>query len=184
MFAGDQLENAVDITAEFAPVIAQCGRFGLFTVVDAWPFAVLTVAATVLDRRAGGVVLVLALLQRRGLRVPRWFLLVPTRIGATSLSLYGVALTVFGTPTVIGIATLEQPTPWQARPLVGRRRWVSWSPWGRTDAGGSCASPRSRRSNTRVPRDRTWRPSTVIRSRPRPRRGRRRCARSGRECRT
>lgn len=82
MFAGDQLENAVDITAEFAPVIAQCGRFGLFTVVDAWPFAVLTVAATVLDRRAGGVVLVLALLQRRGLRVPRWFLLVPTWIGA------------------------------------------------------------------------------------------------------
>lgn len=52
--AGDQLETVVDVTEEFVPVIAQHERFGLFTVVAAWPFAVCTVAAAVLDRRTGG----------------------------------------------------------------------------------------------------------------------------------
>jgi hypothetical protein len=52
--AGDQLAAALDVTAEFAPVIAQHGRFGLFTVVAAWPFAVLAIGAAVLGRRASG----------------------------------------------------------------------------------------------------------------------------------
>jgi hypothetical protein len=54
--AGDQLEAALDVTAEFAPVIAQHGRLGLFTVVAAWPFAVLATGAAVLARRADGSV--------------------------------------------------------------------------------------------------------------------------------
>jgi hypothetical protein len=52
--AGDQLEAAIDVTAEFAPVIAQHGQFGLFTVVAAWPFAVLATAAAALGRRRSG----------------------------------------------------------------------------------------------------------------------------------
>jgi hypothetical protein len=52
--AGDQLAAALDVTAEFAPVIAQHGRFGLFTVVAAWPFAVLAIGTALLGRRAIG----------------------------------------------------------------------------------------------------------------------------------
>ncbi|GAA3096715.1 hypothetical protein GCM10010464_70320 [Pseudonocardia yunnanensis] len=52
--AGDQLEAAIDVTAEFAPVIAQHGQFGLFTMVAAWPFAVLAIVAAVLSRRPSG----------------------------------------------------------------------------------------------------------------------------------
>lgn len=55
-FAGDQLEAAIDVTAAFAPVIAQHGRFGLYTAVATWPFAVLAIGAFVLDRRASGPV--------------------------------------------------------------------------------------------------------------------------------
>lgn len=53
-FAGDQLEAALNVTAEFAPVIAQHGQFGLSTAIAAWPFAVLAIAAVVLDRRGSG----------------------------------------------------------------------------------------------------------------------------------
>ncbi|HVL82962.1 MAG TPA: DUF2231 domain-containing protein [Pseudonocardia sp.] len=53
-FAGDQLEAALDVTAAFAPVIAEHGRLGLFTVVAAWPFAVLAIGAALLDRRGTG----------------------------------------------------------------------------------------------------------------------------------
>ncbi|WP_232665331.1 DUF2231 domain-containing protein [Pseudonocardia sp. TRM90224] len=52
--AGDQLEAAIEITPGFAPVIAQHGRFGLYTVVASWIFAVLTVASVVLERRMTG----------------------------------------------------------------------------------------------------------------------------------
>lgn len=54
--AGDQLAAAIRITAEFAPVIAQHGTFGLYTAIAAWPFAVLAIGAVVLDRRASGTV--------------------------------------------------------------------------------------------------------------------------------
>jgi hypothetical protein len=49
--AGDQLEAAIDVTAEFAPVIAQHASYGLFTMISAWPFAVLALGAAVLARR-------------------------------------------------------------------------------------------------------------------------------------
>ncbi len=50
-----------------------------------------------------GVLLVLALLQRWGLRIPRWLLLLPAWIGGVSLTLYGVPLAVWGTLTLTGI---------------------------------------------------------------------------------
>lgn len=54
MLAGEQLEAALNITPEFAPVIEQHSSFGLSTVIASWPFAVLAVAAAVLARRPGG----------------------------------------------------------------------------------------------------------------------------------
>lgn len=54
--AGEQLQAAIGVTAEFAPVIAQHASFGLFTVLAAWPFAVLAIGAVVLDRRTSGSV--------------------------------------------------------------------------------------------------------------------------------
>jgi len=53
-FAGEQLEDAIEITPGFQPVIDQHERFGLFTVFASWPFAVLAIAAIVLARRGDG----------------------------------------------------------------------------------------------------------------------------------
>lgn len=50
-----------------------------------------------------GVLLVLALLYRWGLRLPRWLLLLPAWIGGVSLLLYGVPLAVWGTLMLTGI---------------------------------------------------------------------------------
>ena len=50
-FAGDQLAAAIEITPGFQPVIDEHGRLGLYAVVAAWPFALLTVLAAVLGRR-------------------------------------------------------------------------------------------------------------------------------------
>lgn len=59
--AGEQLEDAIEITPGFEPVIDQHERFGTLTVVAAWPFALLAVAAYLLARRdRGRVVGVLA----------------------------------------------------------------------------------------------------------------------------
>ncbi|GAA3244206.1 hypothetical protein GCM10017691_49980 [Pseudonocardia petroleophila] len=52
--AGEQLEDAIEITPGFEPVIEQHERFGTFTVFAAWPFAVLAVAAFLLARRDRG----------------------------------------------------------------------------------------------------------------------------------
>jgi len=52
--AGRQLEAAIGVTPQFAPVIAQHSQFGYYTVVTTWPFAVLAIAAAVLGRRASG----------------------------------------------------------------------------------------------------------------------------------
>ncbi|HXV94075.1 MAG TPA: DUF2231 domain-containing protein [Pseudonocardia sp.] len=54
MLTGEQLEAAIDVTPEFAPVIEQHAQFGTLTVWTTWPFAVLAIAAVVADRRAGG----------------------------------------------------------------------------------------------------------------------------------
>ena len=43
-----------------------------------------------------GVLLVLALLHRWGLHIPRWLLLLPAWIGGVSLTLYGVPLAAWG----------------------------------------------------------------------------------------
>lgn len=51
--AGEQLEDAIDITPGFEPVIDQHERFGTFVVITAWPFALLAVAAFVLAWRGG-----------------------------------------------------------------------------------------------------------------------------------
>jgi hypothetical protein len=55
-FAGEQLEEALDVTPEFAPVIDQHAQFGNLTVWTTWPFAALAIAAVVADRRARGSV--------------------------------------------------------------------------------------------------------------------------------
>lgn len=47
-FAGQQLEDLIEITPGFQPVIDQHESFGLFTMWASWPFALLAVAATVL----------------------------------------------------------------------------------------------------------------------------------------
>lgn len=52
-FAGDQLEAALTISEEFRAQIADHGRFGLFTAIASWPFAVLAVATVLLERRPG-----------------------------------------------------------------------------------------------------------------------------------
>ena len=52
--AGDQLAAAIEVSPAFESVIAQHGRFGLFTVIAVWPFAMLAIGAVVLDRRGGG----------------------------------------------------------------------------------------------------------------------------------
>lgn len=52
-----------------------------------------------------GVVLVLALVQRWGVRVPRWFLLLPAWTGGISLTLYGVPLMAWGALTLAGITS-------------------------------------------------------------------------------
>jgi energy-converting hydrogenase Eha subunit A len=55
LLAGEQLEQAINVTPSFAPVIEQHGRFGLYTVVATWPFAVLATAAATLARRMSGL---------------------------------------------------------------------------------------------------------------------------------
>jgi hypothetical protein len=50
--AGNQLATALDVTPAFAPVIAEHGTYGMNAMIASWPFAVLTVAAAVLARRA------------------------------------------------------------------------------------------------------------------------------------
>jgi len=62
----------------------------------------ITVAASLV-----GVVLVLALLQRWGLRLPRWLLLLPAWIGGVSLTLYGVPLAIWGSLTLAGVIPPE-----------------------------------------------------------------------------
>ncbi|MBW0117039.1 DUF2231 domain-containing protein [Pseudonocardia abyssalis] len=52
--AGEQLEDAIEITPGFEPVIDQHERFGTLTVLTSWPFAVLAVAAYLLARRDRG----------------------------------------------------------------------------------------------------------------------------------
>lgn len=52
-FAGEQLENAIEITPEFEPVIDQHEQFGTIVVLAAWPFAVLAIVTFVLARRGG-----------------------------------------------------------------------------------------------------------------------------------
>ena len=52
--AGEQLEAAVEISPGFEAVIDQHERFGTFTAIAAWPFALLAVAACVLARRDRG----------------------------------------------------------------------------------------------------------------------------------
>jgi hypothetical protein len=51
--AGEQLEDAIEITPGFEPVIDQHERFGTFVVISAWPFALLAVATVVLALRGG-----------------------------------------------------------------------------------------------------------------------------------
>ncbi|GAA2556489.1 DUF2231 domain-containing protein [Pseudonocardia hydrocarbonoxydans] len=52
--AGEQLEDAIEISPGFEAVIDQHERFGTFTAIAAWPFALLAVAAYVLARRDRG----------------------------------------------------------------------------------------------------------------------------------
>jgi hypothetical protein len=52
--AGEQLEDAIEITPSFEPVIDQHERFGTLVVITAWPFALLAIAAFVLARRGSG----------------------------------------------------------------------------------------------------------------------------------
>lgn len=50
-FAGEQLEDLIEITPGFEPVIDQHERFGTFTMWASWPFALHAVAAAVLAWR-------------------------------------------------------------------------------------------------------------------------------------
>jgi len=52
--AGEQLEDAIEISPGFRPVIDEHERLGTFTAIAAWPFALLAVAAYVLARRGRG----------------------------------------------------------------------------------------------------------------------------------
>lgn len=49
--AGDQLEQALFLSEDVRALVADHGRFGLYTVVAAWPFAALAVATALLGRR-------------------------------------------------------------------------------------------------------------------------------------
>lgn len=60
-FAGEQLEDLIEISPGFEPVIDQHESFGLFTVWASWPFALLAVTATVLVWRGRPVRVVGAL---------------------------------------------------------------------------------------------------------------------------
>lgn len=60
-FAGEELEDLIEISPGFEPVIEQHERFGLFTMWASWPFALLAVAAAVLVWRGRGVRVVGAL---------------------------------------------------------------------------------------------------------------------------
>ena len=66
-----------------------------------------------------GLLLVVALLQRWGLRVPRWLLLLPASIGGVSLTLYGVPLTIWGALTLVGVTPAsEDPAPFSPTGLA------------------------------------------------------------------
>lgn len=52
--AGNQLEMALQITPEFAPVIARHGELGQFTMIASWPFAILAVITWSVTRRSHG----------------------------------------------------------------------------------------------------------------------------------
>jgi hypothetical protein len=49
--AGEQLLVAIKPTPEYAALLAEHGRFGLYTVFASWAFAVLALATAVLGRR-------------------------------------------------------------------------------------------------------------------------------------
>jgi uncharacterized membrane protein len=52
--AGEQLLAAIDVSPSYVALLAEHGRFGLYTVISSWIFAGLAVATAVLGRRGTG----------------------------------------------------------------------------------------------------------------------------------
>lgn len=53
-FAGDQLLAAITVSPEYTALLDEHGRFGLYTVIASWVFAVFALATAALGRRGGG----------------------------------------------------------------------------------------------------------------------------------
>jgi hypothetical protein len=52
--AGEQLLAAIDVSPEYAALLGEHGRWGLFTTIAAWIFAAFTVATAMLGRGRDG----------------------------------------------------------------------------------------------------------------------------------
>ncbi|MFG1813667.1 hypothetical protein ACGFIF_07890 [Kribbella sp. NPDC049174] len=82
-----------------------------------------------------GAVLAITLLSRR--RLPRWLLLTPAVTGATSLALYGVPLTIWGTAVLAGLAQpAGDPAPFSP---TGQAWMITFGGLAFTDLGTALA---------------------------------------------
>lgn len=84
-FAGDELLIAIRPTPEYAALLDEHGRFGLYTVYASWVFAVLALAAAALGRRGSGPVRPVAALSALVGLAALGLVVVTGDLGATSV---------------------------------------------------------------------------------------------------
>lgn len=93
MVAGNQLLVAIQPTQEYLELLDEHGRFGLYTVIASWIFALLAVGTALLGRREGGPTRAVAAVSALVGLVALVLVVITGDLGATSVwgGLTGVA---------------------------------------------------------------------------------------------